>query len=118
VDAYRKAIATNPNLPNAYYSLAISFAESGLYRDAARSWRKCAELSQAAGTPADKENADRAIENAKLMDEIISDAEKAMKDREDKKRELAGEKGAAAPAANPAPAAPDPTPPTDKNSTK
>jgi tetratricopeptide (TPR) repeat protein len=119
VDAYRKAIATDPNLPNAYYSLAIAFAESGLYRDAARSWRKCAELSTAAGTPSDKENADRAIENAKLMDEIIGDAEKALKDREDKKKELEGaQQRAAAKAAAGAPAEPEPAPPTGKNSTQ
>lgn len=102
VDAYRKAIRIDPKLANAYYSLAIAFAESGLYRDAARSWRKCAELAQATGRPSDKEDADRALENAKLMDEIISDADKALKDRAEKQAELEGaEKRAAAKAATP-----------------
>jgi len=105
VDAYRKAIKVNPDLPNAYYSLAIAFAEAGLYRDAARSWRKCAERAQAAGTPGNKETADRALENAKLMDEIISDAEKALKERETKKKELEGAQKRAAAGAGAAPAA-------------
>ena len=90
VDSYRKAIRLDPKLANAYYSMAIAFAESGLYRDAARSWRKCAELAQATGKPGDKEDADRALENAKLMDEIIADADKALKDRAEKQKELDG----------------------------
>jgi len=118
VDAYRKAIRVNPNLANAYYSLAIAFAESGLYRDAARSWRKCAELAQASGTAGDKENADRALENAKLMDEILSDAEKALEERETKEKALEGaqKRAAGAPGAAAVPAA-EPTPKTDKSST-
>jgi tetratricopeptide (TPR) repeat protein len=101
VDAYRHAIRIDPGLPNSYYSLAIAFAESGLYRDAAQSWRKCAELARAKGTPGDLENADRALENAKLMDEIITDAEKALKDREEKQRQLEGAQKRAAEAAAP-----------------
>jgi tetratricopeptide (TPR) repeat protein len=104
VDAYRKALKVDPDLPNAYYSLAIAFAESGLYRDAARSWRKCAERAQAAGSPGNQETADRALENAKLMDEIISDAEKALKERETKAKELEGAQKRAATAGT-APAA-------------
>ncbi len=86
VDAYRTAIRLDPKLPNAYYSMAIAFAESGLYRDAARSWKKSAELSVALGTDTDKQNASRALENAKLMDEIVADAEKELKAREEKKK--------------------------------
>jgi tetratricopeptide (TPR) repeat protein len=85
VDAYRTAIKLDATLPNTYYSLAIAFAESGLYRDASRSWRKSAELSTALGTEQDKQNASRALENAKLMDEIVVDAEKELKAREEKK---------------------------------
>lgn len=120
VDAYRKAIRIDPKVANAYYSLAIAFAESGLYRDAARSWRKCAELAQATGRPADKEDADRALENAKLMDEIISDADKALKDRAEKQRELEGAQKRAAAAgqtATPgAPAGAESTPQPDPHS--
>lgn len=104
VDAYRKAIRIDPKVANAYYSLAIAFAESGLYRDAARSWRKCAELAQATGKPADKEDADRALENAKLMDEILADADKALKDRADKQKELEGAQKRAAAAGQGKPA--------------
>lgn len=86
VDEYRAAIRLDPKLPNVYYSLAISFAESGLYRDASRAWRKSADLSVALGTEIDKQNASRAIENAKLMDEIVADAEKELKAREEKKK--------------------------------
>lgn len=88
VDAYRTAIRLDPKFPNSYYSLAIAFAESGLYRDAARAWRKCAELAAAPGENADPSTAERALENAKLMDEIIADADKEMKDRAAKKQEL------------------------------
>lgn len=102
VDAYRTAIRSEPTFPNSYYSLAIAFAESGLYRDAARSWRKCAELAGAPGPNADPATAERALENAKLMDEIIADAEKELAERAKKVKEL--ESGAATPPA-PAPAA-------------
>ncbi len=88
VDAYRTAIRIDPAFPNTYYSLAIAFAESGLYRDAARSWRRCAEL--AAGDQGDRGTADRALENAKLMDEIIADAERELAEREAKRQELQG----------------------------
>jgi tetratricopeptide (TPR) repeat protein len=99
VDAYRAAIRSDPAFPNSYYSLAIAFAESGLYRDAARSWRKCAELA-GSGPNADPATAERALENAKLMDEIIADADKELKERAAKKKEL--ESGApASPGARP-----------------
>ncbi len=90
VDAYRTAIRIDPTFPNSYYSLAIAFAESGLYRDAARAWRKCAELATARGGASDPATAERSLENAKLMDEIIADAERELKEREAKKMELEG----------------------------
>ncbi len=99
VDAYRAAIRADPAFPNSYYSLAIAFAESGLYRDAARSWRKCAELA-GSGPQADPSTAERALENAKLMDEIIADADKELQERALKMNEL--KSGAAT---TPAPAA-------------
>jgi tetratricopeptide (TPR) repeat protein len=88
VDAYRRAMKLDPTSPNAYYSLAISFAEAGMYRDAARSWRKSAELSKARGSALDKGNAERALENAKLMEDIVADAAEELKAREEKKREI------------------------------
>jgi tetratricopeptide (TPR) repeat protein len=88
VDAYRVAIRLDPKYPNAYYSLAIAFAESGLYRDAARAWRKCAELATVAGENADPGTAERALENAKLMDDIIADADKEIRERAAKQKEL------------------------------
>jgi tetratricopeptide (TPR) repeat protein len=88
VDSYRRALTLEPSSPNAYYSLAISFAEAGMYRDAARAWRKSAELSQARGAPQDKDNADRALENAKLMDDIVAEAAENLKAREAKQHEL------------------------------
>jgi len=100
VDAYRTAIRLDPTYPNSYYSLAIAFAESGLYRDAARSWRKCAELAGASGPNSDPATAERALENAKLMDEIIADADKELKERARKLQDL--ESGAST---TPAPAA-------------
>ena len=104
VDAYRTAIRLDPKFPNSYYSLAIAFAESGLYRDAARAWRKCAELAAAPGENADPGTAERALENAKLMDEIIADADKEMKERAAKQQELetgAGPKATPAAGAKP-----------------
>jgi Flp pilus assembly protein TadD len=88
VDKYREALRVEPESPNAYYSLAIAFAESGMYRDAARAWHTCAELAQKRGGPLDAGNAERALENAKLMDQILADAETKVREREEKEREL------------------------------
>ncbi len=99
-DAVGAAIRLDPTFPNSYYSLAIAFAESGLYRDAARSWRKCADLAGAPGPNADSATAERALENAKLMDEIIADADKELAERAKKVKEL--ESGASTTPAPPA----------------
>jgi tetratricopeptide (TPR) repeat protein len=88
VDCHRRAIKLDPKSPNAYYSIAIAFAEAGMYRDAARAWRKSAELSKARGEPFDKANAERAIENAKLMEDIVNDAVKEQQARQEKQREV------------------------------
>jgi tetratricopeptide (TPR) repeat protein len=90
LDEYRTALRLEPGAPNAYYSIAIAFAESGLYRDAARAWRKCAELAESRGGPLDRGNADQALENAKLMDEIVADAEEKLRERDEKRKELEG----------------------------
>jgi tetratricopeptide (TPR) repeat protein len=93
VDKYRQALAIDPKSVNAFYSLAISFAETGMYRDAARCWRRAAEL-ETEQHGADSEIAKRAIENAKLMEEIVADAQQQIKEREEVKKQLeAGEKG-------------------------
>jgi tetratricopeptide (TPR) repeat protein len=87
VDSYRTALELNERCAPAYYSLAIAFAETGMYRDAARAWRKCAEIAEEVEGP-DSETFKRATENAKLMEDIIEDAQKQLEEREKVKREL------------------------------
>jgi len=92
VDMYREALEIDPQSVNAFYSLAISFAETGMYRDAARAWRRAAELEQAQAGE-DSEIAKRALENAKLMEEIVADAEKEIQQRQEVKQQLDSEQG-------------------------
>ncbi len=87
VDAYRQALKIDPKCAPAYYSLAISFAETGMYRDAARTWKKCAEVAEAS-QGADSDTYKRATENAKLMEQIVADAEEQLKERQDLADEL------------------------------
>jgi len=87
MDSYRHAIQIDERCAPAYYSIAISFAETGMYRDAARAWRKCAELAEAdLGVTSDTFK--RSVENAKLMEEIVADAQKQIEDRNRAKHEL------------------------------
>lgn len=87
VDQYRTALEKDPGNAAAYYSLAISFAETGMYRDAARAWRKCAELANA-GEGEGSDTARRALENAKLMEDIVKDAQQQLEERAKLKQEL------------------------------
>lgn len=41
----REQIKRNPNSYCAYFTLGVSFADAGLYRDAIRQWRKVVELA-------------------------------------------------------------------------
>ncbi|MGD8395524.1 MAG: tetratricopeptide repeat protein [Candidatus Eiseniibacteriota bacterium] len=80
VDQYRSALKIDPEFVNAFYSMAITFAETGMYRDAARAWRQAAELAVDQQGD-DSSIAKRATENAKLMEDIVADAQKQIEKR-------------------------------------